>query len=155
MSGILVIRLRSDIHVRTDMSDTMKFLNLTRVNHATIVPDNPVTRGMLRKVKDWVTFGAVDAATAAELLQKRGRLEGNKPVTDAFLKENSDHASIQAYAEALASGKARLGDVPGMKPLFRLAPPRQGHEGIKHSFRSHGALGDRGEAIGALATRMV
>jgi large subunit ribosomal protein L30 len=48
-----------------------------------------------------------------------------------------------------------LGDVEGVKAVLRLAPPKKGHEGIKHSFRAGGALGDRGDRISELALRMV
>ncbi len=153
--GLLVVRLRGTINIRGPIETTMNSLNLTRVNHATIVPDNPVTRGMIRKVKDYVTFGVIDQAAALELISKRGHLDGGGPVTDEHLAENSDYKSIAEYAEALASGNARMGDVDGMKPVLRLAPPRKGHEGIKRSFRAGGALGDRGGKISELALRMV
>jgi large subunit ribosomal protein L30 len=42
-----------------------------------------------------------------------------------------------------------------VKPILRLSPPRKGHEGIKHSFTSGGALGERGDRIRDLALRMV
>lgn len=153
--GLLVVRLRSSVNVRHDIRLTLESLNLTRVNHATIVPDSAVFRGMLQKVKDYVAFGAVDADAALELLAKRGRLAGDRPITDDHLAQHSGHASLKEYATALAEGRARLGDVADIKPIMRLAPPRKGHEGIKHSFRSGGALGDRGERIKDLALRMV
>jgi large subunit ribosomal protein L30 len=152
--GLLVVRLRGTINIDHPVETTMKSLNLTRVNHATIVPDDPVTRGMVRKVKDYVTFGVIDKEAAQELLQKRGQVAGGAPLSDDPFKE-TEHKSLAGYAEALASGKARLGDVPGVKAVLRLAPPRKGHEGIKRSFRAGGALGDRGEKITDLALRMV
>jgi len=45
-------------------------------------------------------------------------------------------------------------DVPGLKPLFRLHPPRKGYEGIKRSFKEGGALGYRADKINALLRRM-
>jgi large subunit ribosomal protein L30 len=153
--GILVVRLRSNVHVRHDVDRTLKSLNLTRINHAVIVPDTPVFRGMLQHAKDYITFGPIDAESALEILSKRGRLEGGKPLTDAHLAENSPYKTLKDFAAALAEGRARLGNVPGVKPILRLAPPRKGHEGIKHSFRAGGALGDRGDNIRDLALRMV
>ncbi|GIR34454.1 MAG: hypothetical protein CM15mP48_1380 [Candidatus Poseidoniales archaeon] len=32
-------------------------LNLTKVNHATIIPERPTYTGMLQKAKDFVTWG--------------------------------------------------------------------------------------------------
>ena len=48
----LVIRVRSDRGVTKKIRDTMSMLNLTRVNHAVLVPKNPAYEGMLQKAKD-------------------------------------------------------------------------------------------------------
>ena len=61
---------------------------------------------------------------------------------------------MKAFAKKVAAGKARLRDVPGLKPVLRLHPPRRGWEGIKRSFTEGGALGYRGDAINALLRRM-
>ena len=153
----LVIRVRSDRGVRPKIRDTMSMLNLTRVNHAVLVPDTPAYTGMLRKAKDYVTWGEIEAGTIANLLSERGRMTGDKPVNDAVIKAGSEYSTIKALAEAIASGEAKTGDVDGLKPVFRLHPPRgpKGWGGIKRSFSVGGALGFRGEAIAALAGRMI
>ena len=51
----LVIRARSDRGVTVKIRDTMAMLNLTRVNHATILPSAPSYLGMLNKAKDYIT----------------------------------------------------------------------------------------------------
>jgi large subunit ribosomal protein L30 len=153
----LVIRARSDRGVTRKIRDTMSMLNLTRVNHATIVTDNPSYRGMLQKSKDYVTWGEVDADTIAKLIGERGRMSGDKPVTDASIKEGSDFKGIKDFSKALASGEASMGDVDGLKPIFRLHPPRgsKGWGGIKRAYTVGGALGFRGDAISDLAERMM
>ncbi|MCK5867836.1 MAG: uL30 family ribosomal protein, partial [Candidatus Thalassarchaeum sp.] len=45
----LVIRVRSDRGVKPKIRDTMSMLNLTRVNHAVLIPDTPAYAGMLQK----------------------------------------------------------------------------------------------------------
>ena len=47
--------------------------------------------------------------------------------------------------------------VPDLKRVFRLHPPRgpKGWGGIKRSYVVGGALGSRGDAIGALVERMI
>ena len=67
----LVIRARSDRGVTRKIRETMSMLNLTRVNHATIVMDNPSYRGMLQKSKDYITWGEVDANTIEKLIKER------------------------------------------------------------------------------------
>ena len=54
------------------------------------------------------------------------------------------------------AGKAKLADA-GIKPFFRLAPPRQGFGkiGIKKGFAEKGALGYRGKEINALLKKMM
>ncbi|RLI23172.1 50S ribosomal protein L30, partial [Candidatus Bathyarchaeota archaeon] len=47
-------------------------------------------------------------------------------------------------------------DLPDIKPVFRLHPPRKGFKGkIKKSFKAGGASGYRGEAINELLERMI
>ena len=153
----LVIRVRSDRGVKPKIRHTMSMLNLTKVNHAVLVPDTPAYAGMLQKAKDYVTWGEVDADTISELISQRGRMIGDKPITNAVIKSGSEFSTINALSKAIASGDARTNAVEGMKPVFRLHPPRgaKGWGGIKRSFSTGGALGFRGEAISDLVGRMI
>ena len=152
----LVIRVRSDRGVTKKIRDTMSMLNLTRVNHAVLIPKTPSYDGMLQKVKDYVTWGEVDADTIGSLIKERGRMIGDKPVTDSEVKSFSDHSTIKSLSKAIATGEATTKDVEGMKPVFRLHPPRgpKGWGGIKRAYSIGGALGFRGDAIVPLAERM-
>lgn len=153
----LVVRVRSDRGVERRIRDTMAMLNLTRVNHATIVPESATYSGMLQKSKDFVTWGVVDAETIETLLKTRGRLVGDKPVDDAAIKSGSEFKTVKAFAKALANGEATMKSVDGLKPVLRLHPPRgsKGWGGIKRAYTVGGALGYRGEDISALAERMI
>ena len=83
-------------------------------------------------------------------------MSGGRSVTDSDIKEFSSHSTIKSLSKAIASGDATTKDVEGMKPVFRLHPPRgsKGWGGIKRAYSVGGALGFRGEEIGDLATRM-
>ncbi|MCH2441143.1 MAG: 50S ribosomal protein L30 [Candidatus Thalassarchaeum sp.] len=153
----LVVRVRSDRGVERRIRDTMAMLNLTRVNHATIVPESSTYAGMLQKSKDFVTWGVIDANTIESLLKERGRMVGNKPVDDAAIKANSEFKSMKDFAKALASGEATMKSVDGLKPVLRLHPPRgsKGWGGIKRAYSVGGALGFRGNEISSLAERMI
>lgn len=153
----LVVRVRSDRGVERSIRDTMGMLNLTRVNHATIIPESATYAGMLQKSKDFVTWGSVDASTIENLLTTRGRMVGDKPVDDAAIKAGSDFKSVKDFASALAAGEATMKSVDGLKPVLRLHPPRgaKGWGGIKRAYSVGGALGFRGDDIGALAERMI
>ena len=153
----LVIRVRSDRGVKPKIRDTMSMLNLTKVNHAVLILDTPAYAGMLHKVKDYVTWGEVDADTVSNLISERGRMIGDKSITNKVVKSGSEFSTIKALSKAIASGDARTSDIEGMKPVFRLHPPRgtKGWGGIKRSFVAGGALGFRGEAITDLVGRMI
>ena len=153
----LVVRVRSDRGVERRIRHTMAMLNLTRVNHATIVPESSTYAGMLQKSKDFVTWGVIDANTIESLLKERGRMVGNKPVDDAAIKANSEFKSMKDFAKALASGEATMKSVDGLKPVLRLHPPRgsKGWGGIKRAYSVGGALGFRGNDISSLAERMI
>ncbi len=157
MSAIAVVRVRGTTHVRGNIEDTMGHLNVTRKNHCTIVPDTPLYRGMVQKVKDYVTFGEVGEKTVEKLLRERGRVTGGKQVTDEYVKANSGHGDIKALSKAVAAGETTLGSVNGLKPVFRLNPPAKGFErkGIKKPYSVGGALGYRGDKIKGLVERMI
>ena len=155
--SFVVVRVRSGIKVRHDIKETMQYLNLTRVNHATIVPKNDTTIGMLKKAKDYITWGHADEGTLTTLLGERGRLIGNKPLNDTVVKENSAYDSIASLASALAKGEDTIKAVEGLKPVLRLHPPRgsKGWGGIKRHYSIGGALGHRKDGIDPLIERMV
>jgi len=77
---------------------------------------------MIRKVKDYVAYGEVDVPTVETLLQTRGRVIGDAPLTDEYIKSNSSYGTIGEFAQALASGETKLRDIPGLKPVLRLTP---------------------------------
>ena len=149
-----VIRVRGKPEVNGDVENTMKMLNLTRVNHCSIVPENDVTKGMLQKAKDFITWGEVDETTLAEMIKVRGRLSGDARITDSYLSENSEFKTVEMLAKAIL-GDYRIRDIEGAKPVFRLHPPKKGYEGNKRSYRNGGALGYRGDAINELIRRML
>ena len=154
---IAMVRPRGRAHIRGSIADTLRMLNLTRVNHCSLVFDKFKFKGMLFKAKDYITWGEVSEKTLARLLKERARVVGDKPLTDDYVKKNSKLDSVKALAAALMSGKARLNDVKGLKKVFRLSPPKKGYErkGIKVPYSSHGVLGYRGDKINDLIERMV
>ncbi|MEO2152192.1 MAG: 50S ribosomal protein L30 [Thermococcus sp.] len=155
MAKLALIRLRSGIRARGEVRDTLAMLRLHRINHLVIVDDTPSYRGMIQKVKDYITWGEIDKETLVKLLRKRGRLVGNKPITDEYVQEKLG-MTIEEFAEKVINGEMKLRDLPNIKPVFRLHPPRGGLKGSKkRSFKEGGALGYRGEKINELIERML
>jgi len=149
-----VIRLRGSVGVRKEIEDTMKMLRLHRVNHCVIVPKTPQYEGMLKRVKDYVTYGEIKKETLVKLLEKRGRLVGNKPLDLESLKRITGFKTYEEFADALLKGKVKLKDYAEIKPLFRLNSPRKGLKSKKMHYPK-GDLGYRGEAINELIERMM
>jgi len=153
---LAVIRLRGAVKVRREINDTLKMLRLHHVNHATIIKNSPSYLGMLQKAKDYITWGEINAETLSLLLTKRGRLIGNKRLNDEYVKEKLKYNTVEEFAKAVYENKAKLSDLPGLKPVFRLHPPKGGfHRTIKRAFRSNGELGYRGEKINELLEKMI
>ncbi len=149
-----VIRVRGRTGVRRDIRDTLNMLRLTRVNHCVLVPNTPAYMGMLKKVKDYVTWGEIDQETLVKLIRYKGRLYGDKPITDEYIRETLGYESIEELAKALLENKLLYKDIPNVKPVFRLHPPLKGWEKTKRHFTEGGALGYRGEKINELINRM-
>lgn len=149
-----VVQVRGVVNTRRDIKDTLKMLRLHHINHCVFLPDTPEILGMIRKVKDYVAYGEVDEATLETLMRTRGRLEGNDALTDEYLKENSEYSGIGDLAKAMIEGTVRVRDIPGLKPVLRLHPPRKGYKSLKRTYPQGGALGYYGQEINALLYKM-
>lgn len=147
-----IVRLRGEVNMRPEIKDTLSMLHLNRVNHCVVVREDEHYRGMIQVVKDYVAWGKVNAETLALLLEKRGRLSANRRLTDGTVNEVSPYKSIKELAEAVAAGTAGLKDF-GIKPVFRLHPPRKGHSGIKKTVKEGGELGFH-DSVADLITKM-
>ena len=154
MAKLALIRIRGRVNVKRPVKDTLAMLRLHKVNHLVIVDDTPSYKGMIQKVKDYITWGEINAETLAKLIEKRGRLQGNKRVTEEYVQEKLG-MSIKEFAEKVINGEMKLSDLPGLKPVFRLHPPRKGYRSIKRPFKLGGAFGYRGEKINDLLLRMM
>lgn len=150
-----VIRVRGTVNVKPDIKDTLKILRLNRVNHCVLLPKSKSYSGMLQKVKDYVTWGEIMPETLAKMILHRGRLMGDKKISDRYIKANTNYKSIMSFAKAVSQEEAKYQDIKDIKPVIRLHPPRKGYEGVKRSYKSGGALGYRGEDINEIIGRMI
>ena len=135
-----VIQLRGEVNMNQDVRDTLEMLNLGRVNHATLVPEEPSYEGMITKVHDHVAHGTPSAETVALVLERRGETDDGDDVDDEWVAENTDYESVADLAEALVEEETTLSDA-GLSPTLRLHPPRGGHKGIKQPVATGGQLG--------------
>jgi large subunit ribosomal protein L30 len=150
-----VIRVRGTVNVKPDIKKTMQLLRLTRANHCVLLEENEVYKGMLQIVKDYTTWGEINKETLTKMLSVRGKLIGDKPLTEEYLKKAAPYHSFEKLSEAILENKVKYKDIPEVKPLFRLNPPKKGHRTVKRSFVNKGSLGYRKENINTLIERML
>ena len=89
MALFVIVRLKGDANLRKDVRYTLKLLGLHKVNHATLQMDTPSIKGMLQKAKDAIAWGEIDRETLKNLIMKRGRLPGNKRISEGFFKQRN------------------------------------------------------------------
>jgi len=151
-----IIKLRGSVGIRPEIKHTLRLLRLHKVNHCVVVDENAYYEGMIKKVKDYVAWGEISEDMLEVLLKNRGRLEGDRRLTEEYLRENTPFGSIKELAHAMYEGEVKMKDLTGykIKPVFRLHPPRKGHRGIKKSVKEGGELGYHGEKINELLYKM-
>jgi len=153
---IAIVQIRGLIGVNKKVKDTLRMLNLSKKNSCSIVDNNPIFIGMIKKCKDYITWGEINEETLKLLLEKRGKLPGNKFLSEDYIK-NKLNLTFGQFAKEVIEGKRKLRDLPGLKMCFRLHPPKGGFErgGIKVPYSMGGVLGYRKEKINDLIEKMI
>ena len=137
---IAIIRIKGLVNVKKDIEETMQRLRLKKKFSCVVVEENKEIEGMIKKIRNHVTFGKIDDETLKLLIEKRGRKPGNKLVK----KEE-----IEKIVEEIKNN-----NIKKIKPFFRLHPPIKGFKNIKTHY-PRGDLGDRKEKINELLRRMI
>ena len=150
-----VVQVRGEVNMNVDVEETLRMLNLGRVNHCTLVPETDAYDGMVKKVAEFVAFGEPSEETIATLLRRRGQPDGGSDqIDDEWVDENTAFDDVDELAAALVEESVTLKEV-GLSPTLRLHPPRGGHDGIKHTRRNGGVIGaHESEEIDALLRSM-
>ena len=105
-----------------------------------MIKDNKENRSLLEKVRNFVAYGEINPETLEKLIDKRAvGLKGKK-----------------FDAKTVIAGLAKKGaEEVGIKPFFRLHPPRGGIDAKLHAGIRKGVLGNNKEAINQLVERML
>jgi large subunit ribosomal protein L30 len=152
------IRIRGAPGMKRSILDTLKMLRMFKVNHGVLIWGEKSYVGMLNKCKDYIAFGEIDEKTLTRLLRVRGRIEGNKPLTDEHIKNLTQYKNTKELAKALLKGEIqyRTRDIYKIKPVFRLHPPKKGYRGsIKKHYGEGGSLGYVKNYINELVYKMI
>lgn len=139
---IAVVRIRGVIGIKTGIKSTLNMLRLYRKNFCVVVSNSSNYIGMIRKIKDYVTWGEIDNHTYKTIVEKRG---------EAYKGRETDKKGKIKYKKFIEVNGKKI------KPFFRLQPPKKGfgRKGVKTPFSRGGALGYRGEKINDLIMRML
>lgn len=151
---IVAVRIRGTIRASRKVRETLHMLNLTRNNHAVLIDNRSSFLGMLKTAQNFITWGEATKETIHTLITKRGRLTGNRRLTDEYA-EKLGYKSLEKLVEAVFNCKVQYWKLPDVQPVFRLHPPSKGFKGkVKKGYSMGGALGYRGEEINELIKRM-
>ncbi len=139
--SFLVVNMRGTVNIPSDVKKTLENLNIETRFRATLLPDEPTYLGMLQKAKDHVAWCEADSEIIKKILEKRGRLDGWKPL----LLENVNglgFESLDKLAADLAEAKVSLQKLKGVKSSFALSPPRGGfRKSTRRNYGQGGVLG--------------
>ncbi|MBW2999535.1 uL30 family ribosomal protein [Candidatus Woesearchaeota archaeon] len=125
MPRIAVIRVRGMTRVTHDIKKTLDMLKLKRKHVCVIVEGNESNNGMIKKVKDYITWGEIDDSVLKKLIEKRAEPNPkDKKRTKAFFRLSPPRGGFE-------------------------------RKGTKTTFSLGGVLGYRGSKINQLIEKMI
>jgi len=137
-----IIRIKGTIGMNKDMEETLGRLNIRRKYSCTVIKENAVMNGMLKKIENFVAYGDISKEIFTELVKKRGqpidktkKIDAGKVVEEFFEKNSKKLKELN------------------LKPFFRLHPPIHGIKTKIHFPK--GVLGNHKEKINDLIKRML
>jgi len=151
---LAIVRIRSGINRDRETLDALKLLRLGRINTAVLIRASPGLDGQIMKIKDVACWGPIERGALIRLLVRRGRLAGDRRLTEVDLKRETGYTSFEAIADDLLLNKVQLTGVKGLKPFFRLMPLST-RASRKRSSSDRGLLGDLGKGINAVLMKML
>jgi large subunit ribosomal protein L30 len=81
---LAAVLIRNTTAASSDIRDALRMLRLHRKFSCNVMDNNKQTRGMLDKVKDYITFGEIDDDTFKLLEQKRGKKDSEGKLKKEF-----------------------------------------------------------------------
>jgi len=139
---MLAIRISGMPEVDHDVEEALFRLRLRRKYSAVLLKETPENIKLLAKVRNFIAYGTISKETLSDILVKRGVLNNKK----------INKTEVDRIAEQLEHKKP---EEIGVKPFFRLHPPRGGIESKKHFGVGKGVLGDHKDKIKELVRRML
>jgi len=73
---IAIIRITGQVKVRKDIDETFKRLKLKRKYSCVLIEETKENLGMLKKLRNFVSYGNIDEKTLEEMKKKRDKGKG-------------------------------------------------------------------------------
>jgi len=137
---IALIRIHGRVKLKKDIVETLNRLRLKKKYSCIVLNPTKEQQGMIKKVRNFVSFGEIKKEIFEKLIKKRGQLVDKSKKIDS-----------EKIVEELEKGKKY--EEVNLKPFFRLHPPRGGINSKIHFPK--GVLGDNKEKINELIERML
>ena len=154
MALLLVLNLRGKIDSTDAVRQALAELKAERKFTATVVADDAPTVGMLKACKDYVAWAPLDSKLLANLLKARGMVSESKKLDQDALKALG-FKKYEDYADKIMKDGVRLSAQKGIRPFFRLSPPRGGYRlSSRRQASEKGILGNNPK-LAELVGRMV
>jgi large subunit ribosomal protein L30 len=154
MSLLLVLNLRGKIDSTAPVRKALAELKVERRFTATVVRDDGPTRGMLRSCKDYVAWSPIDSKLLSILLKARGMVSESRRLNQDAL-ESLGFKKYEELADKIVKDGERLSAYEGIRPFFRLSPPKGGYKlSSRRQASEKGILGSN-PRLAELVGRMV
>ncbi|MCE4623977.1 MAG: 50S ribosomal protein L30 [Caldisphaeraceae archaeon] len=154
----IIIRIRSSSNRNPKVNKVLDILRLRRKHTATLYPEglNGI-KGLLIQGQSAITWGEANKKTLVELIKRRGKVYGDRSITDEFVKKELGLNGIEELADKVLKEEIYYHKLKekGIKPYFRLHPPSGGFDLSIKKVYPQGELGYRGESINELVLRMI
>jgi|SRR3989338_1096027 len=134
---ILVIRIGGLVKMNYQIEEALFRLRLRRKYAAVLLHNTKENLILIKGLRDYIAYGEISDEMLKKLIVVRGQAKGKKIDADKVIE---------------GLNKKGLEEL-GLKPFFRLHPPRGGIKSRLHFPK--GVLGDHGKDINKLLGRML
>jgi large subunit ribosomal protein L30 len=109
---IIVIRISGMVDVSENVNHILNNINLRRKYSAILMHETSENVKLLNKIRSFVAYGPISAQNLAKLISLRGeKIDKKEKINAETMVKNLEKKSLREM---------------GMKPFFRLHPPRKG-----------------------------
>jgi large subunit ribosomal protein L30 len=154
MELLLVLNLHGKINSSAAVRKALAELKVEKKFSASVVTDDDSTVGMLKLCKDYVAWSPVEEGLLTTLLEKRGMVSTQARL-DARALSALGYKKHSELASKMLKEHLRLSQVGGLRPFFRLTPPKGGfRKSMRRQYSERGVLG-KNPGLPDLVRRMI